>query len=70
MNLKQAYDFYGGVKLSEIARDLDVSEAFVSQVLSGKRSSSQVTTELRLRIVKRINELKQNLCQWTENALQ
>ena len=36
MNLKEAYDFYQGVRLSEVAKTLDVSEAFVSQVLSGK----------------------------------
>ena len=62
MNLKQAYEFYQGVRLSEVARDLDVSEAFVSQVLSGKRNSAQVTTELRQRIENRISELKSNLC--------
>ena len=65
MNLKEAHSFYGGFKLSEVAQDLGVSEAFVSQVLSGKRSSSQVTTELRQRIENRISELKQNLCQQT-----
>jgi predicted transcriptional regulator len=63
MNLKEAYDFYQGVRLSEVAKTLDVSEAFVSQVLSGKRSSASVTTELRQRIENRISELRNNLCQ-------
>ena len=63
MNLKQAYDFYQGVRLSEVAKTLNVSEAFVSQVLSGKRSSASVTTELRQRIENRISELRNNLCQ-------
>lgn len=63
MNLKQAYDFYQGVRLSEVAKTLNVSEAFVSQVLSGKRSSASVTTELRQRIETRISELRDNLCQ-------
>lgn len=63
MNLKQAYDFYQGVRLSEVAKTLNVSEAFVSQVLSGKRSSASVTTELRQRIENRISELRDNLCQ-------
>ena len=39
MNLKQAYDFYQGVRLSEVAKTLNVSEAFVSQVLSGNNAS-------------------------------
>ena len=63
MNLKQAYDFYQGERLSEVAKTLNVSEAFVSQVLSGKRSSASVTTELRQRIENRISELRDNLCQ-------
>ena len=63
MNLKEDYDFYQGVRLSEVAKTLDVSEAFVSQVLSGKRSSASVTTELRQRIENRISELRNNLCQ-------
>ena len=63
MNLKEAYDFYQGVRLTEVAKSLDVSEAFVSQVLSGKRSSAQVTTELRQRIENRISELRNNLCE-------
>ena len=67
MTLKQAYELYQGVRLSEVAKDLDVSEAFVSQVLSGKRSSAQVTTELRQRIENRITELKSNLCSHQSN---
>jgi len=62
MNLHEAWNFYGGLKLSDVAGKLGVSEAFVSQVLSGSRSSSQVTTEIRMQIEKRIKELKENLC--------
>ena len=62
MNLQEAWDFYGGLTLRDVARKLGVSEPFVSQVLSGKRSSSQVTTEIRMKLEQRIRELKDNLC--------